>query len=175
MPAIQRGDRLRISRDLLDWVSARPAAVLEVGGHHPGRQWRESARAPMAAPARRRGAWPPGRRSPSRRARWPRPEGPPAVPRGPGPVHGPQGRREGAGVIVFPTTPASFLLPTCLLCGTRDAEGTWAVLVERVDAPSPGRFSVPCRATEHRTFCPSCAARYPDPLGEWKRRQGAAR
>jgi hypothetical protein len=86
-----------------------------------------------------------------------------------------QGRREGTGVIVFPTTPASFLLPTCLLCGSRDAEGTWTVRVERVDVPSPGRFSVPCRATEHRTFCPRCAARYPDPLGEWKRRQGAAR
>jgi hypothetical protein len=77
--------------------------------------------------------------------------------------------------ITFPLLDAPFLRPTCLLCGTRDAEGTWTVLVEPVDAQSPGRFSVPCRAAEERAFCPSCATRYPDPLGEWKCRQRGIR
>jgi hypothetical protein len=68
-----------------------------------------------------------------------------------------------------------FLYPACLLCGTREADGTWTVCVERVETNSLGRFSVPCRAPVERTFCPRCAARFPDPLAEWKRRDRGRR
>ena len=141
---------------------------------HCGGRRREGAGAEVATSTRKPGPSPPRRRFAAGSPGCARPSGPSAVPFGPGRLPGSPARR-GMPMIMFPTTPASFLLPSCLMCGTRDAEGTWAVLVERVDVPSPGRFSVPCRATEHRTFCPRCAARYPDPLGEWKRRQAARR